>query len=220
MEFARVMRERRSIRSYLPDPIPEATIREIFDRARWTPSWRNTQSWNAWIVSGTTLARFKEQFNAAVQRQTAPDPDLAHSSEWPSACAARAAAQSEARLASLEAVGEPSNSAALLERAANVFGAPCLLVFGFDECLAPAYAAYDTGAFVQSVCLAAHDMGLGTCVTATLVRHPAILRELLPGVAGKRLAVGVALGYPAPGAADNTFTRTRAAVGELVTWAD
>lgn len=217
MEFERVIRERRSIRAYTSDPVPEATIREILDETRWVPSWRNTQPWIVWVVLGEALERFRGEFQAAIRRDETPLPDLEHSREWPAACAARAAALLEARRASLDAAGEASDSEALLARTAGLFGAPCLLVFGFEDCLAPAYAAFDTGAFVLSVCLAAHNKGLGTCVSASLVRYPAILRGLLPGSVGKRLAIALTLGYPAA-AADNTFERSRAPLDELVTW--
>ena len=71
---------------------------------------------------------------------------------------------------------------------------------------------------VQSVCLAAYDRGLGTCILATIVRHPDLLREFLPGGEGKRFVVAVTLGYPDHEAAVNRFERTRAGLDELVTW--
>ena len=81
------------------------------------------------------------------------------------------------RAATLEAAGEVSGPAASMARMADCFGAPVLLVFGFEDCLAPAYATYDTASLVQNVCLAAHDKGLGTCQSTTLVRYPGLLRE-------------------------------------------
>ena len=74
-----------------------------------------------------------------------------------------------------------------------IFG---LLVFGFEDCLAEAYASYDTGAFVENVCLAAFDKGLGTCVIATVIRYPELLRRMLPGAGDKRFVIAVTLGYP------------------------
>ncbi|MFA4965878.1 MAG: nitroreductase [Thermoleophilia bacterium] len=194
MEFDSVIRGRRSIRAYKPEPVPEAVIREILDAARWTPSWRNTQAWNVWVLTGEGLARFKEEFRAAAERDEPPALDLRPTTDWPEACSARTTALMRTRAATLEAAGEPSDPRSALARMADVFGAPCLLVFGFDDCLAEAYASFDTGAFVQSVCLAAHDKGLGTCVVATVVRYPAILRELLPGAVDKRVVVAVTLG--------------------------
>ena len=138
-------------------------VREILDEARWAPSWRNTQAWNVWVLTGDALERFKDEFKAARERDDPAALDLPATAEWPQACSARTAALMKSRAETLEAAGEPADPAAALARMADLFGAPCLLVFGFDDCLAEAYASFDTGAFVQNVCLAAHDRGLGTC---------------------------------------------------------
>ena len=118
----------------------------------------------------------------------------------------------------MEAAGEVSGPAASMARMADCFGAPVLLVFGFEDCLADASACYDTASLVQNVCLAAHDKGLGTCQSTTLVRYAALLREMLPGSEEKKMVVAVTLGYPDPDAPANTFARSRAPLDELVTW--
>ena len=122
------------------------------------------------------------------------------------------------RAATLEVAGEPADPAAALARMADLCGAPCLLVYSFDECLAEAYAGFDTGAFVQNVGRAAYDRGLGTCIVATVIRYPDLLRRLLPGAEGKRFVVSVTLGSPVPDSPANTFARSRADLEELVTW--
>jgi len=218
MEFENVIRGRRSIRAYQPEPVPDDTIREIFDAARWAPSWRNTQAWDVWVVTGSALRLYKEEFKAAVERDDPAGLDLPATAEWPQACSARIAGTMKSRAQTLEAAGEPSDPAAALARMSDLFGAPCLLVFGFDDCLAEAYAGFDSGSFVQNLCLAAYDRGLGTCIVATVIRYPDLLRRLLPGAEGKRFAVAVTLGTPVADSPANTFERSRAAVDELVTW--
>jgi nitroreductase len=218
MEFDSVIRSRRSIRAYKADEVPEELVREILDVARWAPSWRNTQAWNVWVVSGGALERYKQEFKAAAERDEPAQLDLSPTMEWPQSCSARTAALMKSRAATLDAAGEPTDPAAALARMADLFGAPCLLFFGFDDCLAEAYASFDSGSFVQNVCLAAHDKGLGTCIVATVIRYPDILRRLLPDAEGKRFVVAVTLGYPQPDSAANTFERSRAALDELVTW--
>jgi nitroreductase len=218
MEFESVIRGRRSIRAYTNEPVPQDVVREILDEARWAPSWRNTQAWNVWALSGGALERFKQEFREAAGRQDPGGLDLPATAEWPQACSARTAALMQSRAATLEAAGEATDPAAALARMGDLFGAPCLLVFGFEDCLAEAYASFDTGSLVENVCLAAHDKGLGTCIIATLIRYPDILRRLLPGAADKRFVVGVTLGYPEEGAAANGFERSRADLDELVTW--
>jgi nitroreductase len=218
MEFETVLRGRRSIRAYGAEPVSDELIAEILDEARWTPSWRNTQAWSVWVVTGTALARFKESFRQAVASEAPPRPDFLPSAEWPAACSLRTKQLMETRSATLAAAGLGTDPATAMARMADLFGAPCLLVFGVEECLGESYALLDTGLLVQSVCLAAYDRGLGTCIVATIVRHPELLRELLPGSEGKRLALGVTLGYPDEVAPANTFERARAGLDELVTW--
>jgi len=218
MDFESVIRGRRSIRAYEQERVPEGVIREILDEARWAPSWRNTQSWNVWVLTGVALQRYKDEFRAAVERDDPAALDLPATAEWPQACSARIAATMKSRAATLEAAGEPADPAAALARMSDLFGAPCLLVFGFDECLAEAYAGFDSGAFVQSVCLAAYDRGLGTCIVATVIRYPDVLRRLLPGAGGMRFVVSVTLGHPVTDSPANTFERSRADLDELVTW--
>jgi nitroreductase len=218
MEFDEAIRGRRSIRAYTTDPVPEEVVNEILDQARWAPSWRNTQAWNVWVLTGDSLERFKEAFRAATESGVAGAPDLPTTPDWPAACTLRTQELMATRAATLEAAGEPSDPAAALARMSNLFGAPCLLVFGFDECLAEAYASFDMGMFVQSVCLAAHDKGLGTCIVATMVRFPDVVRELLPGADGMRLVVAATLGHPDMTSAANTFARSRASLDEFVTW--
>ena len=220
MEFEKVVRGRRSIRAYRPEPVPQELVRKILDEARWAPSSRNTQAWSVWVVSGAALERFKTAFKAALDREESDASDLARTatSDWPQVCSARAVALMKKRAETLAAAGEASGPAVSMARMADCFGAPVLLVFGFEDCLAPAYASYDTASLVQNACLAAHDKGLGTCVSTTLVRYPGLLRSILPGSEEKRMVVVVTLGWPDLVAPANTFERSRADLDEIVTW--
>jgi len=218
MDFDSVIRGRRSIRAYTDEPVPERVIRQILDAGRWAPSWRNTQAWNVWVLTGDALQRYRDELKGAVERDEPAALDLPATAEWPQACSARTAALMKSRAATLEAAGESTEPAAAMARMADLFGAPCLLVFGFDDCLAEAYASFDSGAFVENVCLAAYDKGLGTCIVATVIRYPDLLRRLLPGAEGKRFVVSVTLGHPVADSPANTFVRARADVDELVAW--
>jgi nitroreductase len=220
MQFEDVIRGRRSIRAYTSAPVPRDLIRAILDEARWAPSSRNTQAWSIWVVTGDALERFKGAFKEALDRDDPDASDLAGTptGDWPETCSARAVELMKTRAQTLEAAGEAAGPAASLARMADCFGAPALLVFGFEDCLSEAYASYDTASLVQNVCLAAHDKGLGACQSTTLVRYPDLLRDVLPGSEEQRMVVAVTLGYPDPAAPANTFARSRAPLDELVTW--
>ena len=50
MDVMQAIRERRSIRKYRPDPIPEEALHTVLEAARWAPSWANTQCWRLILV--------------------------------------------------------------------------------------------------------------------------------------------------------------------------
>ncbi len=50
MDFFEVIKLRKSVRKYLPEPIPIALLDEIFDAVRLAPSWRNGQCWKFVVV--------------------------------------------------------------------------------------------------------------------------------------------------------------------------
>jgi len=61
MELLKVMSERRSVRTYLPDPVPDETIIEILEAGRAAPSWANTQVCRYIVVKdGTVKAHLQE----------------------------------------------------------------------------------------------------------------------------------------------------------------
>ena len=43
MDVMQAIKERRSVRKYRPDAIPEEVLKTVLEAARWAPSWANTQ---------------------------------------------------------------------------------------------------------------------------------------------------------------------------------
>lgn len=50
--FHAVLRERHSVRSFLPTPVPDEVLRAVLEDAQLAPSNCNTQPWQMHIVSG------------------------------------------------------------------------------------------------------------------------------------------------------------------------
>ncbi|RLF04792.1 MAG: nitroreductase, partial [Thermoprotei archaeon] len=57
MEVLEVIRKRRSIRAYKPEPIKEEDLRKILEAARLAPSARNLQPWYFIVVRDPELKR-------------------------------------------------------------------------------------------------------------------------------------------------------------------
>jgi len=57
MSILKVIKERRSVRRYRSDPIPEEVLLRVLDAARFSPSGKNLQPWKFIIVRNETLKR-------------------------------------------------------------------------------------------------------------------------------------------------------------------
>ncbi len=222
MDVRQVVRERRSIRKFKPDPVPEALIREILNEARWAPSWGNTQPWDFYVLTADALKRFKEANRKKLDEGAASVPDIRMPESWTDPLKKRYAGVGKRTLEALAISREDVKARTEYARFMfQLFEAPCLVVACIDKRSAsPEYAMLDIGLVTQTICLLAQNRGMGTCVMACAVRYPSLLREFLPKAENKWMAAGIALGYPDPEAPINKFERERAPLEEIVTWVE
>ncbi len=57
MDFLELVRKRRSIRRYRPDPIPQEHLEYVLEAARLAPSWGNRQCWRFIVVRDPSKRR-------------------------------------------------------------------------------------------------------------------------------------------------------------------
>jgi nitroreductase len=78
MTVTEAVRQRRSIRAFLPTPVSETTLREVLDTARWAPSGSNVQAWKIVAVAGV-------ERDAVVRMalESMGTPSLANHDEFP-----------------------------------------------------------------------------------------------------------------------------------------
>ena len=50
MDLMEAIKERRSIRKYRSDPVPESSLQTVLEAVRWAPSWANTQCWEVVVI--------------------------------------------------------------------------------------------------------------------------------------------------------------------------
>ncbi len=220
MDIAEVVRERRSIRKFKPDPVPEGLLREILAAARWSPSWGNTQPWELYVLSGEPLDRFKTANCARLDEGSAAAPDIRMPEQWTEPLKKRYGAVGKGVLAALGIARDDTKGRTEQTRTMfRLFDAPCLIAACIDKRSSSLeYAMLDVGLITQTICLLAHDRGLGTCIMACAVFYPSALRAVLPDTEDKLLAVGIAVGYPERDAPINGFARERAPLEETVVW--
>lgn len=219
MDFRKAVKERRSIRRFIPDDIPDNVIREILEDARWAPSWGNTQPWNLYVVTGEILEKFKETNRKKFLEDEPQIPEIPMPEVWPKHLKTRYMGLGKSVLESLSIAREDKEARRqYYADMYNLFGAPCLILICLDKSLSIEYAMLDVGLIMQTICLLAHERGLGTCMLANSSRYPKLLREWIPIPADQIIVIGMAIGYPDWNSPVNRFERERADLDEIVTW--
>jgi nitroreductase len=214
MGLPEAIRERRSIRAFLGADVSDETITGILDEARWAPSWANAQAWDVFVLRGAALTRYKSMMAQKLAAEAEPVPDIRmpQRGEWPEHVLNRMMYRRVTPGATPQLPARPG--------LADIYGAPCMLLFAVDERLAAEYACFDLGLLVENVCLAAHERGLGTCIMAMAVRYADALHEIVPQAAGRRFVVGVALGHPDPDSELNRVPRQRCPLEDVATFVE
>jgi len=219
MELAAAIRGRRSIRKFKSQDVPKSIITEILDEARWSPSWGNTQPWDLFVLTGKTLAKFKEMNLRQTLAGAAIASDVPMLTNWPDAMKARYGELGKVVL-SVQGIKREDKEARdkYYQNMVSVFDAPCLIFACISRDNLVEYQMLDIGLITQTICLVAHDKGLGTCLLAAAARYSAEIRKIAAIPDDKKIVVGIALGYPDPLFPLNNFERERAKLTEFVHW--
>ncbi len=219
MELVAAIKGRRSIRKFTPQDVPKNIITEILEAARWSPSWGNTQPWTLSVLTGKTLATFKEM---NLKQTLAGEPiasDVPMLEKWPDAMKARYGALGKVVLSAQDIKRDDKEGRdKYYQNMVSMFDAPCLILACISRDNLVEYQMLDIGIIAQSICLAAHDKGLGTCLLAAAARYPAEIRKIAAVPDDQRIVVGIALGYPDESFPLNHFERERAKLDEFVHW--
>jgi coenzyme F420-0:L-glutamate ligase/coenzyme F420-1:gamma-L-glutamate ligase len=172
---------RRSVRRYLPEPIPQSVIERLLEAAVTAPSAHNRQPWRFAVVHSrarkTALARsMGDRLRADRKRDRDADPDI---------------------------------DADVARSFARITGAPVLVVVCLDMQHMDVYpdtarnrhehqmAVQSTAMAGQNLLLAADALGLGACWLCAPMFCPDVVRDALGLPAGWEPQGMITLGYPA-----------------------
>jgi nitroreductase len=206
------------VRGFKSNPIPEASLRQVLELARCSPSYTNTQPWEVAVLTGAKCDQIGKALHALAEAGVAGRPDVISPTQWP-ADLERRAGEHNARRFKVLAIERDDSVARNGLRLMNYqfFGAPCVLFLWLDKSLSE-WSTFDLGLFTQTLALAAHGLGLGTCLQASLTHYPDVVRDLLGVPDSKRLMLGMSIGYPDPDAKLNSYQSSRAGLEEFVRW--
>ncbi len=219
MELLEALKTRKSIRAFKHEAVPRELITRILEAARWSPSWGNTQPWELVVVQGDKIEKLTWEMASALEQRVAANPDVAMPESWPEAYKDRYMACA-AGLFDKMGVARDDKACRLahLANMSRAFGAPVIIYVIFNAELGEPYSMFDLGSITHAIALAAHDLGLGTCISAQIARYPDIIRRHLGLTPTHKIVVGIALGYPDADAPANAYRPGREPLSKLVQW--
>ena len=195
MEIGEAIRARKSIRAFLPKPVPRQVLEEIMELAARSPSWGNTQPWEVAIMAGDVMEQVKEALLQEAKSAAVPNPDI----PYPTFGESHRSRSRELGIKLYQLLGISREDKQRRQewgfQVYKFFNAPNGFVFYLDEELGP-WSLLDLGLFCQSVMLSALAYDLGCCALAAVAGYPRVFREILSIPDNKKIVCGMAIGYP------------------------
>jgi len=196
-DLDQTIRERRSVRGFLPKPVPRDVLEEVLALAQHAPSNCNVQPWRVYIASGNTLEKLRAALLQEVTTGASPvmvapiDEFLGVYREKQVACAVelygKMGIERDDRMGRLNAS----------LRNFQFFDAPHVAYI----CMAKSFGigvALDVGMYVQTLMLAMQSRGISSCAQASLRAYPELVGEHLGIPDDEQILCGLSFGYEDP----------------------
>ena len=210
---------RRSVRAFLPTPVPRSTIEDILRVASRAPSGVNTQPWKVTVLTGAAKESLSTKILAAHDANAAAGSSGADVGEYEYYPTEWVSPYLERRrkigwdLYGLLGIAKTDKARMHAQHGRNYrfFGAPVGLIFTIDRILRRG-SWLDYGMFLENVMIAARGRGLDTCPQAAFIGFHKIIAEHLQLPAAEMVVCGMSLGYADESAAENRLVTERAPV--------
>lgn len=213
---------RRSIRAFLPTPVPREDIEAILDIARFCATGVNMQPWRVHVVTGEAKDRLSCAI-ANIDNNASLNNDLEdaydyYPSEWtsPYVDRRRKVGWELYGLLGIER-GDKQRMHAQHGRNYKFFDAPVGLIFTIDRVLKEG-SLLDYGMFLQSVMVAARGRNLHTCPQAAFLKYHHVISRALAIPDEQMLVCGMSLGYADETRIENALVTDREPVSAFSTF--
>lgn len=189
-----LLKNRRSVRGFLPTPVPPDQLQNVFALAQHAPSNCNTQPWVVHVVSGEkleTLRRVLPQ-NTMMGKMT---PDFPYNGKYDGVYKERQYDAANQMYSALNIPREEKHKRMeVFLRNYSFFGAPHVAFLFLPEPFGLREAA-DVGMYAQLLMLALTANGIASCPQTSLGFHAEVVRETLGIEPSCKLLFGISFGY-------------------------
>ncbi len=210
------IRSRRSVRRFLPTPVPKKMVEDLLELAARAPSGTNVQPWKVYVLTG----KEKDRLSAAIlDKHNSSGMDGRefdyYPTEWADPWLSRRR-KIGFDLYGLLGIGKADKERMKEQTGRNYrfFDAPVGIIFTMDRQLGRGMFI-DYGMFMANLMTAARARGLDTCPQAAFADYHQTIREVL-GIPENELVVcGMSLGYADPNAPENRLVTEREPVANF-----
>lgn len=215
--LAMLIKNRRSVRAFLPTRVGKEDIQQILDLARYTASGGNMQPWRVHVLFQQTITKLHDQIahNVSLNGFAASGDYQYYPSPIEQPFKDRINQSGQDLYASL-GIGSRDASDKRKQKLRNFkfYGAPVGLIITMDQQLAQG-SWIDIGLFLNALSLAITERGLGCCLQASFSSYGDIVRQTL-NLNQKNLVIcGIAVGYEDKSNPINKLPRRRMTVDEF-----
>lgn len=226
MEMLDAIRNRKSTRDFLNEPVPQETIVSILEAAKWCGSFVNCQPWKITVLGGGVMQTWKnilwEQFCLGDKAEREEREYTMGPMPMPEPYAGRG----DAFRSNIDNLMFPPGIDHWQERrdaytksGIIVRDAPNAILIHMEKGMAESpLHLLAAGGLAQAIALAAGDVGLGSCIMGKPVEGPRLIRKLTGIAESDLILCCIAIGYRNPEGKINQLERTRAGLDELVSW--
>jgi nitroreductase len=167
MDLFEVIKSRRAVRMYKPDPVKRDVLMKIFEAGNWAPSGMNRQQWEVLVVTGEKKEQMGQSYGKIGE---------SYAADW----------ESSARDSFLQYSRTYGGAPLIL----------VILTDASDNDAIRKMNIESASASLENIMLAARALGLGTCWMTGPLQDEKNLRQILDIPAEKEIVAITPLGYP------------------------
>lgn len=194
------LKTRRSIRVYRPDPIPDEVLKKIFEAAEYAPSSKNTKPWEYYVLTGKEKDHICDMVVEEYPKRKGPFRKREEFTPVKSVSDDKdtndfRTARIMTNIGSTVFIRQAPVLILVFNKAPYTAGEQNVIdEIGKEALLAYCVEIQGAAAFIYSILLAAHELGLGGCWIADIN----FCRDKVKKYIGtdNDLVAGIVLGYP------------------------
>ncbi|WP_429970638.1 nitroreductase [Fructilactobacillus sp. Tb1] len=192
MDFEKIIKTRKSIRSFKNEGISDKTLLKIIEMAKYSASWVNSKHIYTYVVTGEKLKELKKMHykNAMKHAEYNSDIKYAHLNDFPN----------NEQHNMKKWLDERNNFLSKFEnndwneKSNHLFNAPVVVYLAVEKPRND-WMMYDLGAYGDSIMLAAKNLGIDSITAYTFATFAPELHKILDIPKNQEIVVGIGLGY-------------------------